>query len=116
MKLSEDKVKEKLLKQQKEVEAEIISLEKDDPVNSLDMAESSEPGTDSWMADTHSRVVAVKQNLKEVLIKIKKAILNLKTGKYGICENCGSKIEESRLEAIPTATLCIACSKKVIKK
>lgn len=106
-----EKIKNLLLKQQKEVEEEIKSLEKDDPVNSLDMAESSEPGTDSWMADTHGRVVAVKQNLQQMLGRIKISLANLKTGKYGKCENCGKPIEEARLKAMPTATRCIACSK-----
>ncbi len=106
-----DKFKNLLLKQQKEVEEEIKSLEKDDPVNSLDMAESSEPGTDSWMADTHGRVVAVKQTLQELLSKIKKSLLAMKSGKYGKCENCGKNIEPERLKAMPTATLCISCSK-----
>lgn len=111
-----NKIREVLLRQEKKVEEEIETLDKDDPVNSLEIAESSEPGTDSWMADTHGRVVAVKQNLLELLTKTKKALLNLKTGKYGKCERCGQNIEPQRLEAIPTATLCISCSKKVLKK
>ena len=108
-----EKIKNALLRQQKEVENEIKSLEQDDPVNSLGMAESSEPGTDSWVADTHGRVMAVKQNLKDLLERIKSSLLALKSGKYGKCTNCGNPIEPQRLEAMPTATLCIACSKKV---
>lgn len=110
------KVKDLLLKQQKKVEEEIASLDKDDPVNSLEIAESSEPGTDSWMADTHGRVVAVKGSLQEMLLKIKRALTNLKLGKYGKCENCGNLIETQRLDAMPTATLCISCSKKVARR
>jgi len=106
-----DKVKELLTKQQKKVEEEIKSLEDEDPVNSQDVAESSEPGTESWLADTHSRSVAVKQNLQQILVRIKKALVALKLGKYGKCEKCGNPIEKERLNAIPTATLCIACSK-----
>lgn len=105
------KIKDALLKQQKKVEEEIELLDADDPVNS-DVAESSEPGTDSWVADTHTRTVAVKQGLKDMLIKIKHTLKSLSSGKYGKCENCGKKIEAARLEAVPTATLCISCSKK----
>lgn len=108
-------IKDLLLRQQKKVEEEIASLDKDDPVNSLEIAESSEPGTDSWMADTHGRVVAIKGGLQEMLIKIKKALANLKIGKYGKCEKCGNPIEPERLAAMPTATLCIADSKKSSK-
>lgn len=106
-----NKIKELLLRQQKKVEEEIQLLDADDPVNSNAPAESSEPGTDSWVADTHTRTVAVKKNLQEILSKIKHALLSVSSGKYGKCENCGKKIEASRLAAMPTATLCISCSK-----
>lgn len=109
---TEKKIKESLLKQQKQVEEEIKLLDADDPVNSEAPAESSEPGTDSWVADTHTRTVAVKQTLKDLLSKIKHTLSSLSSGKYGKCENCGKKIESTRLEAMPTATLCISCSKK----
>lgn len=107
-----DKIEKSLLKQQKEVEAEIKSLEQDDPVNSLGMAESSEPGTDSWVADTHGRVMAMKENLKNLLGRIKAQLAALKSGKYGKCTSCGKPIETQRLAAMPTANLCITCSKK----
>jgi RNA polymerase-binding transcription factor DksA len=110
-----EKIKNALLRQQKEVEEEIKSLEQDDPVNSLGMAESSEPGTDSWVADTHGRVMAVKHSLKTLGDRIKSSLNALKKGSYGKCDNCGNQIEPARLEAMPTATLCIACSKKVKK-
>lgn len=107
-----DKIKSMLLNQQKKVEEEIILLDKDDPVNSEAPVESSEPGTDSWVADTHTRTVAVKKSLQDILIKIKRALQSMASGKYGMCENCGRKIEQARLDAVPTATLCINCSKK----
>lgn len=109
---TEKKVKDLLLKQQKKVEEEIKLLEEDDPVNSNGIVESSEPGTDSWVADTHTRTVAVKRTLQDILSKIKHALQSLSSGKYGKCENCGNKIEAVRLEAMPTAHLCISCSKK----
>jgi RNA polymerase-binding transcription factor DksA len=79
------------------------------------MAESSEPGTDSWVADTHGRVMAMKESLRQLSLKIKNSLNALKNGKYGYCTSCGKEIEPQRLSAIPTAVLCIACSKKVKK-
>lgn len=111
-----DKLKKILLRQQKKVEEEIKSIDQDDPVHSLSIAESSEPGTDSWLADTHSRAVAVKQGLQDMLSRIKRSLVDIKRGKYGKCESCGKMIEAERLDAIPTATLCISCSKKPPKK
>lgn len=104
------KIRDMLIKQQKKVEEEIKLLDEDDPVNS-DIAESSEPGTDSWVADTHTRTVAVKKTLQDMLAKIKHSLQSVSSGSYGKCENCGKKIEAERLEAVPTATLCISCSK-----
>ena len=37
------------------------------------------------------------------------AISRLETGHYGICVQCGKKIPEKRLDAIPYALMCIAC-------
>lgn len=105
-------LKNKLLRKQREVEVELKDLEKKDPIMLDGLAESTEPGTESWMADVHSQVVAVKHSLMSLSKKIKKSLINLKTGKYGKCENCGKMIEPARLEAIPTATLCVGCSKK----
>jgi DnaK suppressor protein len=30
-------------------------------------------------------------------------------GTYGVCERCGTKIPEGRLEALPAVTFCIPC-------
>ena len=111
-----DKIKQLLLRQQKEVEKDLQTLEKDDPVLSDSLAESTEPGTESWMADVHSRMTAMKRNLQDMLNRTKKALSNVNSGKYGRCENCGQAIEVERLKAMPTATLCMSCSKKAKKR
>ncbi len=110
-----DRFKNLLQRQQKKVEADLKAIEKDDLVMTPGLAESSEPGTDSWMADVHTRAVAARHNLVEMLTKTKNALSRLKTGKYGKCENCGKQIEADRLEVIPVATLCMSCSKKIAK-
>lgn len=111
-----EKIKKLLVKQQKKVEKDLKALEQDDPVLNSGPAESSEPGTDSWLADVHSRVVAVKISLQDMLLNTRKALEKMRSGKYGKCENCGKMIESERLEAMPTATLCISCSKKPSSK
>ncbi len=110
-----DRVKKLLLRQEKEVKEELKRLEKDDPVFDSGLPESIEPGTSSWIADVHSRAVAVKENLQSMLSKTQKSLINLRKGTYGRCEKCGKQIEEKRLQAMPTATMCVACSKKYSK-
>ncbi len=46
---------------------------------------------------------------RKLIKKIDEAILELETGDYGYCELCGVEIGVGRLEARPTATLCIDC-------
>jgi DnaK suppressor protein len=41
--------------------------------------------------------------------KIDEALLRIKDGSFGECEDCGEDIELRRLEARPTATFCVAC-------
>lgn len=110
-----DKIKRLLLHQQKKVEDDLKAIEKDDPILNEGLAESSEPGIDSWMADIHTRVMSTKQTLVGLLTRTKQALTNINSGKYGKCDNCGKVIDEKRLQAMPTATRCIACSKKPAK-
>lgn len=46
---------------------------------------------------------------RKLIRKIDEALASLDTGDYGFCETCGVEIGIRRLEARPTATLCIDC-------
>ena len=46
---------------------------------------------------------------RKLIKKIDEAIQTIETGDYGYCELCGVEIGVGRLEARPTATLCIDC-------
>jgi len=46
---------------------------------------------------------------RKLIKKIDEALLGLENGDYGYCESCGVEIGIRRLEARPTATLCIDC-------
>jgi len=108
-----NKIKKGLLKQKKSVEKQLAEIEKDDPILNKDLApEASESGTDSWMAEVHARLTSLKNDLSNFSKRISASLMNLKKGTYGKCEKCGKQIEIERLEALPTATLCLTCSKK----
>lgn len=50
------------------------------------------------------------RNRESLLIKkIDEALRRIEEGSFGTCSNCDNLIELKRLEARPTATLCIAC-------
>ncbi|MBF0316848.1 MAG: TraR/DksA family transcriptional regulator [Nitrospirae bacterium] len=46
------------------------------------------------------------------LNKIDEALRKIKNGSYGVCEDCGSFINEARLKVLPYATMCVECKEK----
>jgi DnaK suppressor protein len=46
---------------------------------------------------------------RKLIKKIEETIAKIDAGEYGYCESCGVEIGLKRLEARPTATLCIDC-------
>ncbi len=46
---------------------------------------------------------------RKLIKKIDATLRNIDAGEYGYCEGCGIEIGLKRLEARPTATLCIDC-------
>ncbi len=46
---------------------------------------------------------------RKMIKKIDEMLAKIDSGEYGYCEKCGVEIGLSRLEARPTATLCIDC-------
>lgn len=108
-------IKRILYRQQKDIEKNIDEFEQEDPVKSPALAESSEPGTESFIADSHAKIIILQQQLKQTSQNIGKALLKIKKGAYGKCERCDKQIEIGRLLAMPTTKYCLSCSKKVVK-
>lgn len=50
------------------------------------------------------------------LTKIEEALTRLENGTFGVCECCDEPIEQKRLEARPTTTLCILCKEDQEKR
>lgn len=46
---------------------------------------------------------------RKLIKKIEKTLMKMKTDDFGYCESCGIEIGIKRLEARPTADLCIDC-------
>jgi DnaK suppressor protein len=46
------------------------------------------------------------------LVRTENALLRMREGRYGICENCGTNIPMARLQALPYATYCIKCQRE----
>ena len=52
---------------------------------------------------------ALRQLLNNDLHQVEHALSRANAGDYGLCEECGHEIPPRRLQAIPTATLCVDC-------
>jgi DnaK suppressor protein len=54
--------------------------------------------------------IAAHDRLQVTLAEVRRAEAKLADGSYGLCDRCLQPIAEERLEAVPWATLCIACA------
>lgn len=57
-----------------------------------------------------AQVSTLREQAQEQLRELDRAVECLAAGTYGICENCGARIEPARLSARPATRLCVACA------
>ncbi len=57
-------------------------------------------------------MLRIRDRESKLIKKIKKALVRIKTGTFGICESCGEDISIERLKARPVTTQCIECKTK----
>jgi len=60
-------------------------------------------------------MMAQEQCVIDQLTSIEAALKKFDVGTYGICEKCGQPIEVVRLEAMPTAKLCMSDARKNVR-
>lgn len=53
-----------------------------------------------------------RQRRNERIAQIEAALARLDDGTWGVCERCGEKIAGARMQALPTATLCVDCASR----
>lgn len=56
------------------------------------------------------QLAALLDSARTRLAALDLAIRRVEGGEYGRCEVCGRAIPDERLEAIPTASTCVACA------
>jgi DnaK suppressor protein len=55
---------------------------------------------------------SLSNHARKLLQEIDDALRRIDAGTYGVCENCGQRIEPERLEALPYARLCLDCKRR----
>ncbi len=66
----------------------------------------------SQVTAERAEVEALATSLQESLGEVEDALRKMDAGTYGTCEGCGQPIAPARLEAKPTARLCIECASR----
>ena len=57
--------------------------------------------------------LSLMENDEETLGAIEGALERIEASTYGDCEECGTKIPNTRLQAIPYTSLCVKCAAKI---
>jgi DnaK suppressor protein len=79
-------------------------LRSESPGDVMDAAyDSAQDEISSQLAEVESRELAHIEN----------ALDRIRSGQYGLCEVCNTRIPMARLNALPYATMCIGCQREV---
>ena len=83
--------------------------------------ESVELSVDEGFADSaaatteRSELLSIVEELQSRRLEIAGAQARMEDGTFGKCERCGQEIPVERLEALPTARLCVTCKQLLSK-
>ncbi len=82
-----------------------------------ELADHSSAAGDLHMADHASDMIdreldgSLESNATAIVREIDDALERIDSSTYGACVRCGAPIPEERLDAVPYATLCVACKR-----
>ncbi len=84
----------------------------------LDLLNLAEPTADETDVDAYERekILGLVQSLRRKLESLDRAMEWAQKGNYGICENCGERIDPARLEILPQTTLCLRCQRDLERR
>jgi DnaK suppressor protein len=106
-------IKKFLSKEERRLRKRKSELAKQDPFeDERRTSDNAAPDADAAEQVGHERVEAIKKEVERKIIQIRKALTQIKLGKYAICEKCGEMIDTDRLMVIPETTVCVKCEKK----
>jgi DnaK suppressor protein len=56
--------------------------------------------------------LALAENEAALRQQVEEALRRFDDGTFGLCAECGARIDPERLDAVPYASLCIGCAKR----
>lgn len=72
--------------------------------NSSDLEDSSDE------VEEYENLLPVEFSMENRLRDVNLALERIKSGKYGLCSNCGKEISKERLKIYPSAQTCNKCN------
>jgi DnaK suppressor protein len=104
--------RDELLTDVERMESEVLAKTRDDAATK-DISDFADLGTENFEQEF---TLGLIESEEEELKAIERALMSIKSGKYGRCVYEGCKtglIPKVRLRAIPYTNLCIECKKKI---
>ena len=103
--MSHNALKARLISRRAELDAEIHDIE----------AALDAPQPTDWedrSAERQGDEVLEAKGLNDLteIRAIDAALARMDAGEYGFCLKCGAEIDPARLDAVPTAALCVSCA------
>jgi RNA polymerase-binding transcription factor len=96
-----------------------LKTEYDEAIAELnDMQNLARDSAGDDQADTGTKTfereqeLSIAHNRLDLMTQVERAIERINAGTYGICEGCGKSIAKARLQAFPSATLCVECKQR----
>ena len=119
-KFTPDQLK-KLKASLEEKKVELVQRQKELDEASFDATQSDltgEVGLDDDFADAgtatfeRERDLSIRNNIRDLIDQVERAVQRIDDGKYGSCERCGDPIDATRLRELPHASLCLDCKRR----
>lgn len=113
-----DEYKQRLETEKNQINGRIKNLNEDQLHLGMKDTTSELSSYDNHPADLGSEMFerskdfALRENAVNHLSAIDDALEKIDKGTYGTCSICGTTIDEERLDAIPSTTLCIDCKEE----
>lgn len=104
------KMKEKLLREKEEILKQISGSS--DDFEKFGTTRSGNDDVDVYLEESDKKIMntMLTQGSKQLEL-IEAALRRIEKGTYGLCLQCGKRIPQERLEAIPASVLCIECKR-----
>ncbi|TMQ72389.1 MAG: hypothetical protein E6K81_07520 [Candidatus Eisenbacteria bacterium] len=101
----------RVLKEMGHYEATVLKVNPRDSAGDLSgySFHMADVGTDAMEREKAFQLASAEGR---ILLEINEALRRMARGEYGVCESCENPISRARLEAMPTARLCLPCKEK----